>query len=191
MKPLLELVPDAKYPLRLVEADLCKPETWPNAVRRCTYVLHVASSVVLVATDEATIVRTAVQGVTNVLQACAEAGDVKCVVMTGSVVAMSSGTRGNPANPLDYVYTEKDWAVEEISTGYAKSKLKAEQAAWDFVKQLDESSLSSQLSIHLTFKVPYSVLVVERFLRSSAFAYSTVPFQLCQISLSILLMFVM
>ncbi|MCG8625715.1 MAG: hypothetical protein MJE68_27415, partial [Proteobacteria bacterium] len=30
VKPLLELVPDAKYPLRLVEADLCKPETWPN-----------------------------------------------------------------------------------------------------------------------------------------------------------------
>ena len=50
-----------------MEADLCKPETWPNAVHRCTYVLHVASPVVLVTTNEATIVRTAVQGVTNVL----------------------------------------------------------------------------------------------------------------------------
>ena len=101
--------------------------------------LHVASPVVLITTDEATIVRTAVQGVTNVLQACAEAGDVKRVVMTSSVVAISSGTRGNPANPPDYVYTEKDWTVEDICTGYAKSKLKAEQKAWDFVKQLDES----------------------------------------------------
>ena len=139
MKPLLELVPDAKYPLRLVEADLCKPEAWPNAVHRCTYVLHVASPVALVTTDEATIVRTAVQGVTNVLQACAEAGSIKHVVMTSSAVVIMTGTRGNPANPPDYVYTEKDWAIEDICTGYAKSKLKAEQAAWDFVKKLDES----------------------------------------------------
>ena len=96
MKPLLELVPDAKYPLRLVEADLCKPETWPNAVRRCTYVVHVASPVVFRASDDARMVRTAVQGTKNVLQACAEAGKVKRVVMTSSAVAISTGTRETP-----------------------------------------------------------------------------------------------
>ena len=65
----MKLVPDAKYPLRLVEADLCKPETWTNAVSRCTYVFHVASPFVI-GGDEAELIRTAVEGTTNVLQAC-------------------------------------------------------------------------------------------------------------------------
>ena len=138
VKPLLELVPDAKYPLRLVEADLCKPETWPNAVRRCTYVLHVASPISLGANEEE-VVRTAVEGTTNVLQACADAGSVKRVVVTSSCAAVSSGSAGNPGNPSDYVYTEKDWSDEAVCTSYIKSKLKAEQAAWDLVKRLDES----------------------------------------------------
>ena len=138
MKPLLELVPNAKYPLRLVEADLCKPETWPNAVHRCTYVLHVASPLSLGANEDE-VVRTAVEGTTNVLQACADAGGIKRVVVTSSCAAISSGPQGNPGNPPDYVYTEKDWADEATCTRYIKSKLKAEQAAWDFVKKLDES----------------------------------------------------
>jgi nucleoside-diphosphate-sugar epimerase len=79
MKPLLELVPDAKYPLRLVEADLSKAESWAKAVNRCTYVFHVASPFIINVTDEAAIIRTAVEGTTNVLQACADAGTVQRV----------------------------------------------------------------------------------------------------------------
>lgn len=33
VKPLRELVADAKYPLELVEADLLKEDTWPAAVK--------------------------------------------------------------------------------------------------------------------------------------------------------------
>ncbi|CAH3190738.1 unnamed protein product [Porites evermanni] len=44
VKPLNELSPEnAKYPLELVEADLTKKETWVEAVKDCTYVIHVAS----------------------------------------------------------------------------------------------------------------------------------------------------
>ena len=139
MKPLLELVPDAKYPLRLVEADLTKADSWVKAVARCTYVYHVASPFIFNVADEAEIVRTAVEGTTNVLQACADAGTVKRVVVTSSVAAISSGFVGDPEKPADYVYTEKDWSVEDVCGPYEKSKLKAEQAAWDFVKNLDES----------------------------------------------------
>ena len=139
MKPLRDLVPDAKYPLRLVKADLLKPESWAKAVNRCTYVFHVASPFLLNVTDEAAIVKMAVEGTTNVLQACAGAGTVKRVVLTSSVAAVSCGLSGNPEKPADYVYTEKDWSPEDACGGYEKSKLKAEQAAWDFVKQLEES----------------------------------------------------
>ena len=133
-----ELVPNAKYLLRLVEADLTKPDTWPKVIDRCAYVFHVASPVIFGA-DEASIIRTAVEGTTNVLQACANTGSIKRVVLTSSCVAVSSEPVGNPGNPPEYVYTEKDWAVESACTAYGKSKLKAEQAAWEFVKKLDES----------------------------------------------------
>ena len=139
MKPLRELVPDAKYPLRLVEADLSKADSWAKAVSRCTYVFHVASPFLLNVSDEAAIIRTAVEGTTNVLQACADAGTVKRVVVTSSVAAISCGLTGDPEKPADYVYTEKDWSPEAACAPYEKSKLKAEQAAWDFVKNLDES----------------------------------------------------
>ena len=43
VKPLRELVADPKYPLRLIEADLLNPKSWIVAVRRCSYVFHVAS----------------------------------------------------------------------------------------------------------------------------------------------------
>ena len=136
---MLELVPDAKYPLRLVEADLSKADSWPKAVSRCTYIYHVASPFIFNVADEATIIRTAVEGTTNVLQACADAGTVKRVVVTSSIAAISSGFVGDPEKPADYVYTEKDWSVEDVCGPYEKSKLKAERAAWDFVKNLDES----------------------------------------------------
>ena len=139
MKPLKELVPEAKYPLRLVKADLSKPNSWAKAVKCCTYVFHLASPFLLNITNEAEIVRTAVEGTTNVLKACAEAGTVKRVVVTSSVAAISCGFVGNPEKPADYVYTEKDWSPEAACNAYEKSKLKAEQAAWDFVKELDES----------------------------------------------------
>ena len=129
---------DPKYPLRLVEADLSKPESWKKALHRCTYVFHVASPFPAGATNEAVIVRTAVEGTINVLQACADAGTIKRVVVTSSIAAVSSGTGGSPGNPPDYVYTEKDWSVESACDAYVKSKLKAEQAAWEFVKKLED-----------------------------------------------------
>ena len=139
MKPLLQLVPNPKYPLRLVEADLSKADSWAKAVNRCMYVYHVASPFIINVTDEAAIIRTAVEGTINVLQACADAGTVKRVVVTSSVAAVSCGLIGNPNNPPDYVYTEKDWSPEAFCTPYEKSKLKAEQAAWDFMKKLDDT----------------------------------------------------
>jgi len=34
------------------------------------------------------------------------------------------------------VFTEEDWAIEERSNPYEKSKIRAERAAWDLVKNL-------------------------------------------------------
>ena len=139
VKPLRDMVPDPKYPLRLIEADLQNPKSWVEAVRRCTYVYHVASpfpSAVPKHPDE--LIKPAVEGTTNVLTACKESGAVKRVVITSSMAAVSSGNAGDPDKPQDHVYTEEDWSNPVSCQPYELSKYKAENAAWEFMKNLEE-----------------------------------------------------
>ena len=88
--------------------------------------------------EEVKLIRPAVDGTINVLQACADAGTVKRVILTSSIAAVSCGTTGNPTLPPDHVYSETDWSEEQFCTPYIKSKLLAEKAAWEFMKKLDE-----------------------------------------------------
>lgn len=138
VKSLRELVPDAKYPLDLCEADLENKESWPAAVQDCKYVFHVASpfpSAVPKHADD--LIRPAVQGTTNVLSACAESSTVKKVVLTSSIAAISCGLSGHP-NRLGHAYSEEDWSPETACLPYEQSKLLAERAAWEFVKELPD-----------------------------------------------------
>lgn len=139
VKGLKELVPDAKYPLDLCEADLEKKESWPTAVQGCSHVFHIASpfpSGVPKHADD--LIRPAVQGTMNVLSACAESGSVRKVVLTSSIAAISCGLCGHP-NRSDYTYSEEDWSPETGCLPYERSKLLAERAAWDFVKALPDA----------------------------------------------------
>jgi len=138
LKPLRQLVPDAKYPLELCEADLQNKESWIPVVKGCKYVLHIASpfpSGKPKNPDE--VIRPAVDGTLNVLSACAESGNVKRVVLTSSVVAVSNGGAGHPGRQ-DHTYTEDDWSMPELCPPYERSKTLAERAAWDFLKELPE-----------------------------------------------------
>jgi nucleoside-diphosphate-sugar epimerase len=137
VKFLRELVPEAKYPLRLIEADLLKPKTWAEAVRRCRYVAHVASPLIVKTKSPNEFIKPAVEGTTNVLKACAEAGTVRRVVVTSSTVTVV-GLAGDPSKPADHVFTEADFASDETGTPYEKSKVRAEKAAWEFVKGLEK-----------------------------------------------------
>ena len=140
----MDLVPDAKYPLDLVEADLGKPETWVEAIKSCRYVFHMASPFPNPSgrqPSEEELIRPAVDGTVSVLKACAEVGGVKRVVLTSSIAAISCGQFGNPDKPADYLYSEKDWSVESNCPPYEKSKYLAERAAWDFMKKLEEDKV--------------------------------------------------
>ena len=138
VKPLRDIVPEPKYPLRLIEADLQKPKTWIEAVRRCTYVYHVASPFPSkVPKNPDVLIKPAVEGATNVLKACRESGTVKRVVLTSSIAAVSCGNVGQPDKPRDYVYTEEDWSDPAACQPYELSKFKAEKAAWEFMKSLE------------------------------------------------------
>lgn len=131
VKPLKEL----SSALELVEADLTKKESWIDAVKDCTYVIHVASPFPATnPTDEMEVIGPAVDGTKNVLEACAKTkGGVKRVVLTSSCAAVYAGRAGE-----DHVFNEEDWASEENSIPYEKSKLRAERAAWELVKNLPD-----------------------------------------------------
>ena len=139
MKAVKGLVPDAKYPLELCEADLQNKESWPPAVKGCTYVYHIASPfpASVPKNPELEVIRPAVDGTINVLTACAESGSVKKVVLTSSIAAISCGLLGHPRRK-DHVYTEEDWSPPEGCNPYERSKVLAEKAAWDFLKELPE-----------------------------------------------------
>ena len=119
--------------LEIVEADLTRDEGWADAVRGCSYVLHVASPFPNRAPEhEDELIKPAKEGTLRVLKAAADAG-VKRVVVTSSLAAVSGG------HPVDNarVYTEDDWSIVERCPPYPKSKTLAERAAWDFVASLE------------------------------------------------------
>ena len=140
IQPLLDLVPDAKYPLRLMEADLLNPESWKEPVKSCSYVFHIASPCPSARQplSEELLIPPAVEGTLSILRACVEAGTVKRVIITSSFGAVCCTNLGIPGKPDDYIYSESDWTDEATAMPYEKSKLKAEQAAWEFVQNLDE-----------------------------------------------------
>eukprot|EP00914_Ancora_sagittata_P013490 GHVO01026547.1.p1 GENE.GHVO01026547.1~~GHVO01026547.1.p1 ORF type:complete len:397 (+),score=40.31 GHVO01026547.1:111-1193(+) len=139
VKPLKELCPDAAHPLELVEADLNDPECWDKAVEGCSHVMHTASPFPSSTPKdpEKEIIRPAVDGALNVLQACAK-HQVKRVVLTSSIAAVSGGL-GDPDKP-DHVFSEVDWTNSDQAgiDSYVKSKTLAERAAWDFVEKLSD-----------------------------------------------------
>jgi len=117
--------------LTFIEADLTKDQNWDEAVKGCTYVLHVASPFPAgEPEDENELIIPAKEGALRVLRASRDAG-VKRVVLTSSFAAIGYGR-----DIKDYTFTEKDWTNTDIITAaYIKSKTLAEKAAWDFIEQ--------------------------------------------------------
>ena len=131
---LKALVPESKFPLELVEADLLDEASWKKAVEGCTYVLHVASPFFVQRpknVDE--LMKPAVDGTLNVLKACKEVGGVKRVVLTSSLAAIYVGNAGK-------VFDEEMWSDLKKGSPYEQSKTAAEKSAWDFVADLPEES---------------------------------------------------
>lgn len=116
--------------LDFIEADLTKDEHWDEAVKDCTYVLHIASPIFLaLPKDENEMIRPAVDGTLRVLKAARDAG-VKRVVMCSNFGAVGYSHK-DPAVAI----TEKEWTdPNELGlSSYNKSKVMAERAAWDFI----------------------------------------------------------
>jgi len=138
-EPLRQLVPDAIYPLELVEANLEKNDGWDEAVSGCWAVLHTASPLPDIFTEiQATgsLVGPAVGGTRRVMEAAGRAG-VERVVMTSSIASIMGGYK-----TVDFTrqLTEADWTDPNNSdvSEYSKSKTLAEREAWKIHESLPE-----------------------------------------------------
>jgi dihydroflavonol-4-reductase len=121
---------DAGDRLSFLAADLSSDENWNEAVKDCTYVIHVASptpKLNFIHEDEMII--PAREGVLRVLRAARDAG-VKRVVLTSAIGAVVYGHKNQTA-PYD-----ETWLTETANApAYQKSKTLAEKAAWEFIEQ--------------------------------------------------------
>ena len=122
--------------LSFAVADLLKDEGWNDAVKDCTYVLHVASPFPAAAPNhEDELIIPAREGTLRVLHAARNSGTVKRIVITSSFAAIGYGVDPEKGRP----FTEKNWTPLDGKGGhyvsaYQKSKTIAEKAAWDFIE---------------------------------------------------------
>ena len=118
--------------LAFIAADLMADTGWPDAMRDCEYVLHVASPVPAgIPKHEDELIVPARAGTLRVLRAARDAG-VRRVVLTSSFAAIGYG---HP--PQTAAFDESWWTNLEGRelTAYVKSKTLAERAAWEFMAQ--------------------------------------------------------
>ncbi|MEM1303221.1 MAG: SDR family NAD(P)-dependent oxidoreductase, partial [Pseudomonadota bacterium] len=126
--------------LSFVELDLTSDDGWQTAMEGVDAVIHTASPFPLAQPkDENDLIRPAVDGTLRALRA-AQAAGVDRVVLTSSMVAIMHVDR-----PSGHLYTANDWTDVSHPTAspYIKSKTLAEKAAWDFVKDHPEMSLTT------------------------------------------------
>jgi len=149
---LRQLVPDALYPLQLVEADLTRDDGWDEAVSGCWAVLHTASPLPDIFTKTQApgeLVGPATGGTRRVLEAASRAG-VERVVLTSSVAAVMGGyTDLGRAKKR----TEADWTDPEAPdvNEYARSKTLAEKEAWRIHDSLPEKKRFTLAVINPSF----------------------------------------
>ena len=114
--------------IQFFQADLLSDDNWEDAMAGCEYVMHVASPYPLnQPKDENVLIKPAVEGTERVVSLAIK-NNVKKIVLTSSVVAVSVGHTKKQ-------YSEEDWSfADKPIAAYAKSKTLAEKKAWELIK---------------------------------------------------------
>ncbi|KAF8069457.1 CCR1 [Scenedesmus sp. PABB004] len=128
----LRAMPGAAERLKLFQADLLTPGAFDEAVAGCDVVIHTASPYALdvpAGKEEALMIRPAIFGTENVLNAVNAAPRVSRVVLTASTVSVW----GDPhERGRGHVFSEDDWNATATPTAYPYfyAKTRAEQRAY-------------------------------------------------------------
>ncbi len=113
--------------MEFIEANLLSDKGWEKAMEGCDYVMHIASPFSMEEPENPDeFIKPALEGTQRIMAFAKKAG-VKRVVITSSILAAGADLKSG-------VIDEKDWANPLKVGAYAKSKILAEQAAWDFIE---------------------------------------------------------
>lgn len=132
MNPIRKFFGERLQEVEIVSCDLSSKASMERVVEGSTYVIHLASPVPgpsVVYEEE--VINPAVSGTMYILEAAQKFG-VKRVVMTSSLTTCSEFKSGNFPDVIDDSHWS-DMSSPNMSA-YSKSKLLAEEAAWNFVK---------------------------------------------------------
>ena len=131
--------------LEFCELDLMRDEGWDDAVRGCSYVLHVASPVYdKNMKDENSFIQPAKQGLLRALKPAIKY-KIKRFVLTSSIAAITQGHE-------DLEIDEKSWSlIDKDTLPYIKSKTYAEKAMWNYMDEIDEREKIEVCTINPSF----------------------------------------
>lgn len=130
---LLKIAEQASGTLKLFKADLLTMGSFDEAVQGCEIVMHTASPFVLEGFTDANeaLVRPAVEGTRNVLNAVNACPSVRRVVLTSSVASVC-GDNIDILQTEQGIFTEEHWNTTSSvdHNPYQYSKVAAEREAW-------------------------------------------------------------
>lgn len=132
---------DLETRLTFCELDLTRDAGWDTALQNCQALMHMASPFPLEQPeDENDLIEPAVEGTLRALRAAQSAG-VERIILTSSVVAIYNKRLAAGRSRYD----ENDWSEvnSPMATAYSKSKMQAEKAAWNFVREHPELKLTT------------------------------------------------
>ncbi|MEE2733472.1 MAG: aldehyde reductase [Pseudomonadota bacterium] len=119
--------------LKLFQADLLAERSFDAAMAGCEVVMHTASPFLVrgFKDPEQALIKPAVEGTRNVLEAANRTASVKRVVLTSSVAAVFGDNADLRKNPRGY-FNEEDWNFSSSldHQPYSYSKFLAEKEAW-------------------------------------------------------------
>lgn len=123
--------------LSYVVTDLTAPNGWDQAMKDVTYVLHLASPLGGNNQDDPHLINVAKEGVTYVIEAAIKA-QVDKIVMTSSEAAnYPEKSNGNQKLNESY-WTDLN---NKLLTNYMRSKVVAEQTAWELINKQTHTKL--------------------------------------------------
>jgi len=140
---LLNLAKGSSGTLELWEADLLKEGSFDAAAKGCDAVFHMASPFTLRFKDaQNDLIKPALQGTKNVLNAANRSGTVKKVILTSSTVAVY-GDAIDMKNKGLSEFTEAAFNTTSTLTRqpYAYSKILAEKEAWKLAEAQNQWKL--------------------------------------------------
>ena len=136
-------VVDCKEKLEFYQLDLLKDDGWDDALKGCKYVLHTASPVsLLLSNNPDDLIKPAVNGLERCLNSAVK-NNVKRFVMTSSFSAIGAGSKEKEIDDTNWT----DLNNPHISP-YDISKTMAEKFLWEYVSKLDKSKNIEVCSIN-------------------------------------------